>query len=102
MSTFFPRHTADWRIEEPPALRKLTMSLAEMTIITGVVIRLLRSIVHSYGGGESWLYLGGTFALGVTILFGMLAAYLANFTLRTWVWRDDQHPRTWRQPLLKH
>jgi hypothetical protein len=87
MSTFFPRNTAEWRIEEPAALRKLTMSLAEMTIITGVTIRLLRSIALTYGGGESWLYLGGTFALGVVILCGMLAAHLSNFTLRTWLWR---------------
>lgn len=87
MSAYFPRHTADWRLEEPAALRRLTMSLVEMTLITGVTLRLLRSIALTYGGGESWAYLGGTFALGVTILFGMLAAHLANFTLRTWIWR---------------
>ena len=87
MNAYFPRHTADWRMEEPAALRRLTMSLVEMTIITGVTLRLLRSIALTYGGGESWAYLGGTLALGVTILFGMLAAHLANFTLRTWIWR---------------
>ena len=74
-------------MEEPAALRRLTMSLAEMTIITGVTIRLLRSIALTYGGGESWLYLGGTLALGVIILCGMLAAHLSNFTLRSWLWR---------------
>ena len=87
MNAYFPRHTADWRIEEPAALRRLTMSLVEMTLITGITLRLLRSIALTYGGGESWVYLGGTFALGITILFGMLAAHLANFTLRTWLWR---------------
>ena len=87
MNAFFPRHTAEWRIEEPAALRRLTMSLVEMTIITGVTLRLLRSIALTYGGGESWVYLGGTLALGVTILFGMLAAHLANYTLRAWLWR---------------
>ena len=74
-------------MEEPAALRRLTMSLAEMTIITGVALRLLRSIALTYGGGESWFYLGGTLALGVIILCGMLAAHLSNFTLRTWLWR---------------
>ncbi len=74
-------------MEEPAALRRLTMSLVEMTLITGIAIRLLRSIALTYGGGGSWLYLGGTFALGVIILCGMLAAYLSNFTLRTWLWR---------------
>ena len=87
MNAFFPRETADWRIEEPPALRRLTMSLLEMTVITGVSLRLLRSIALTYGGGESWFYLGGTLALGMLILFGMLAAHLANFTLRAWLWR---------------
>ena len=87
MNAYFPRSTAEWRVEEPAAIRRLTMSLVEMTVITGVTLRLLRSIALTYGGGESWLYLGGTFALGVTILFGMLAAHLANFTLRTWIWR---------------
>ncbi len=87
MNAFFPRNTAEWKIEEPAALRRLTMSLVEMTLITGITIRLLRAIALTYGGGESWVYLGGTFALGITILFGMLAAHLANFTLRTWLWR---------------
>jgi hypothetical protein len=82
---YFPRHTQDWRIEKPSALRRLSFSLVEMAIITGIAVRLLRSIALSYDGGI--LYLGATFALGVAILFGMLAAHLANYTLRTWVWR---------------
>ena len=82
---YFPRHTQDWRVVEPSALRKVTLSLAEMAIITGIAVRLLRSIALSYDGG--FVYLVAVLALGVTILFGMLAAHLANYTLRTWVWR---------------
>ena len=82
---YFPRHTQDWRIEQPSALRKMSFSLVEMAIITGIAVRLLRSIALSYDGG--FLYYVVVFAFGVTILFGMLAAHLANFTLRTWVRR---------------
>jgi hypothetical protein len=86
MSAYFPRHTADWRIEEPAALRKLTMSVIEMAVITGVALRLFRSVTLTYAG-DSWIYLGGTFAIGVIVLFGMMAAHVANYTLKTWLWR---------------
>jgi hypothetical protein len=86
MSSYFPRHTADWRIEEPAALRRLTMSLVEMAVIAGVATRLLRSLALTYGG-DNFAYLAGTFALGITILFGLLAAHLSNYTLKTWLWR---------------
>ena len=83
--SYFPRHTADWRIEEPAILRRLTMSVVETSIIAGIAVRLLRSIVITYGGGP--FYLAGTIALGATIVLGLLAAHLSNYTLRTWLWR---------------
>lgn len=86
MSAYFPRHTAEWRLEEPAAFRRLTMSLVETALVAGIAIRLLRSIALTYGGG-SFVYLAGTFALGVMILFGLVAAHLSNYTLRTWLWR---------------
>src|SRR5687768_1787509 len=86
MSSFFPRHTADWRIEEPAILRRLTMSIVETSLIAGVAVRLLRSITLTYNDG-GFLYYAGTIALGITILFGLLAAHLSNYTLRTWLWR---------------
>ena len=83
MNAYFPRHTTEWQLEEPAALRKLTLSLVEMALIAGVAIRLIRSIALTYGG---WFALGA-FALCVIILFGLLAAHLANYTIRTWLWR---------------
>jgi hypothetical protein len=85
MSSYFPRHTADWRMEEPAIIRRLTMSVVETSVIAGIAGRLLRSIVVTYGGGP--FYLAGTFALGVTIVLGLLAAHLSNYTMRTWLWR---------------
>ena len=87
MAEYFPRHTLTWKVEEPPAFRRLTLSLVEMSVLTGVVLRLYRSIVLSHGAASSWLYLGGTFAIGAIILFAMLTMHLSNYPLRHWLWR---------------
>lgn len=86
MATYFPRTTNEIRSEEPSAFRTLTLSIVEMGAITGVVIRLFRSLVLTHGS-NSWLYLGGMFALGAVFLFAMTTIHLANFPLRRWVWR---------------
>ena len=87
MSSLFPRDTTAWKsVEEPAAFRRLTMSLVEMAVITGVVLRLYRSIVLTHGA-DSWIYLGGTFALGAIFLFGMVTLHLGNYTVSRWVLR---------------
>ena len=86
MGTYFPRTTNEIRSDEPSALRALTRSVVEMGAITGVVIRLFRSLVLTHGS-NSWLYLGGMFALGAVFLFAMTTLHLANFPLRRWFWR---------------
>ena len=86
MSSFFPRHTHTWKVEEPAAFRKLTLNVVEMGVITGVVLRLYRSLALTHGT-DSWLYLGGTFALGAIFLFGMVTLHLGNYTVRRWVLR---------------
>lgn len=87
MTNFFPRQTVAWKIEEPPAFRRLTLSVVEMAVLTGAVLRLLRSIALTQGPSDSWLYLGGTFALGAIILFGMATAHLGNYPISHWLWR---------------
>jgi hypothetical protein len=86
MGKYFPRSTNEIRSDEPSAFRALTLSVAEMGLITGVVIRLFRSLVLTHGS-NSWLYLGGMFALGAAFLFAMTTMHLANFPLRRWLWR---------------
>ena len=86
MAKYFPRHTVAWKLEEPPAFRKLTLSLVEMGLVTGVLLRLYRSLVITHGA-SSWIYFGLTAAFGAVVLFGMCTAHLANFTIRQWVWR---------------
>ena len=87
MPTLVPRDTTAWKtVEEPAAFRRLTMSLVEMALITGIVLRLYRAVVLTHGA-DSWIYLGGTFALGAIFMFGMVALHLGNYTVRRWVLR---------------
>jgi hypothetical protein len=86
MATYFPRSTNEIRSEDPSAFRALTLSVVEMGLLTGVVIRIFRSLVLTHGS-NSWLYLGGMFAVGAIFMFAMTTIHLANFPLRRWVWR---------------
>ena len=86
MARYFPRTTSEIRPDEPSALRALTLSVVEMGLLTGIVIRLFRSLVLTHGS-NSWLYVGGTFAIGAVFLFAMTTLHLANFSLRRWLWR---------------
>ena len=86
MATFFPQHSVEWKLEEPRAFRRLSLSLIEMALLTGVVLRLLRALTFTHGRA-SWLFYGAAFVLGLLILLGMTTAYLANWTLRSWLWR---------------
>ena len=86
MPSYFPRTTVAWKVEEPAAFRKLTLSVVEMGLITGVVLRLYRALVLTHGA-NSWVYLGLTAAVGAVLLFGMCTAHLANFPIKHWLWR---------------
>ena len=87
MPSFFPRHTVAWKLEEPSALRRLTLSVVEMAVLTGIVVRLLRSLVLSNAQGTNLLVLAGMFGVALTVLCGMLTLHLGNYTLRQWLWR---------------
>jgi hypothetical protein len=86
MATFFPQHSVEWKLEEPRAFRRLSLSLIEMALLTGVVLRVLRALTFTHGRA-SWLFYGAAFVVGLLILLGMTTAYLANWTLRSWLWR---------------
>ncbi len=86
MPTFFPRKTIEWHVEEPPAFRRLSLSLIEMALLTGVILRVLRALAFTYGHGHT-LFLVLGFVVGSLLLVGMTTAHLANFTVRSWLWR---------------
>jgi hypothetical protein len=86
MPAFFPRSVIEIRLEEPRAFRRLSYSLFWMALLTGIVLRGYRAIALT-SGANSWLYLGGTAALGIALLLGMATAHLANYPLHQWLWR---------------
>src|SRR3982751_2871389 len=86
MPTFFPRQTIELRLEEPKAFRKFSFSLLEMAVVTGVLLRVYRVLVLTHGS-NNWLYIGGSIAVGLIFLLGMLTAHLANYPLHQYVWR---------------
>lgn len=84
----FPRKTIAWEVvEDPTALRRLSLSLPEMALVTGVVLRLYRAWVLSHGSPDSWVWLVSTLGIGAVVLLVMLTAHLANYTVRHWWWR---------------
>lgn len=87
MPPFFPQVTGTFRLEEPRALRRFSMRIVGMAVITGVALRLFWALVFTVGPNDSLVFAGGMFALRFIALFGMAALHLGNFTLRHWVWR---------------
>lgn len=86
MRHYFPRQTVEWKLEEPRAFRRFSLSLVEMAVTTGVVLRVYRAIVLSHDQ-VSWLYTGGTYLFGLLLLLAMLTLHLGNFPLQKWAWR---------------
>lgn len=86
MQNYFPRQTIDWRLEEPAAFRRFSLSLVEMAMVTGILLRLLRALTFTIGRA-SWLYYGGALLAGAVLLVGMATSHLANFPVRRWLWR---------------
>jgi hypothetical protein len=84
--SFFPRQTVEWHIEEPRAFRRLSLSLVEMALVTGVLLRVYRSYVLTHGA-NGWLFFGGSLAFGMLFLLFMTTAHLANFPIQRWAWR---------------
>jgi len=68
-------------------MRRFSLSLVEVAIITGIVLRLYRALVVTQGPTGSWLWSGGTFALGLLLLCAALTFHLANYPVQRWVWR---------------
>lgn len=74
------------RTEQPTAFRRLSLSLVEMALITGVLARVYRSLVLTHGS-SSLVYIGSTVTVALLFIIGMTTAHLSNFPLHRWVWR---------------
>lgn len=87
MAPLFPQVTGTFKLEEPPAFRRFSMSIVAMAVLTGVVLRLFWAYVLTEGPNDSLVFAGGMFALRLIVLFGMVALHLGNYTIKHWVWR---------------
>ena len=87
MPSFFPRSTVEWRLEEPAAFRRLSLSLVEMAVLTGVALRLYRAILLSLAGEPGWGVVAAGIAVGVAFLVGMATLHLGNYPVHRWLWR---------------
>ena len=86
MPAAFPRNTVEWHLEEPAAFRRLSLSLVEMALLTGIVLRLLRAFAFTHGRASVIVSIGAVVVWGL-ILVGMATAHVANFPIRKWAWR---------------
>jgi hypothetical protein len=86
VSNFFPKHTAAMRIEEPKAFRRFSLSLVEMALVTGILVRVYRSVIFTHGS-SSLVYIGTMMTIALVFMVGMATAHLANYPLHRWVWR---------------
>jgi heme exporter protein D len=84
---FFPSTSVAWKREQPKQLRRASLSLPYMAVLTGVPLRLWRSYVLTHGAPDSWAWVGGTFLIGMAFLYLMVTIHLGNYTLRHWTWR---------------
>jgi len=83
--TIFPKHTVDWHFHEPTIVRRFTLNLWEMAILTGIALRLYRAVVINYQA-TNWVWLAA-FSVGLLLLCAMATVHLANFPLNRWIWR---------------
>lgn len=86
MSSLFPKHTGLMRVESPSPFRRLSLSIVEMGLIAGVLVRVYRSLVYTHGS-SSFLYIGTMMTVALLFVIGMATAHLANYPLHHWLWR---------------
>src|SRR6185437_14291912 len=73
MPALFPRHTIEWKLEEPPLLRRLTYSLPAMAVTTGILVHLFRWFALSRRSTAIWLFLL-LFIVSTVLLLGLARA----------------------------
>jgi hypothetical protein len=74
-------------LEEPTVVRKFSLNVLAMALLTGASLRLYRAAILQFGWSNSWIWIAGTFLGGVAILFLLAALHLGNYPVRAWLWR---------------
>jgi hypothetical protein len=87
MPRFFPERTIIWAEQEIAGLRRWTLVPARIGLATGVALRILNSLVMTYGPVNRWAIVAWWYVLAAILLCGAVTAHLANYTVRSWLWR---------------
>lgn len=74
-------------LEEPTVVRKFSLNVLAMALLTGASLRLYRAAILQFGWSNSWIWIAGTFLGGVAILFLLATLHLGNYPVRAWLWR---------------
>jgi hypothetical protein len=69
------------------AFQRISQSLVEMALITGVLLRVLHVVFSTHGHGLDWHSFFGSFILLPIILLAMATVHLANYPVKEWLWR---------------
>ncbi len=77
----------DIELEEPTIVRRISLNLFLMALLTGGSLRLYRAAILQFGWSNSWLWIAGTFLGGAAILFLLATLHLGNYPVRSWLWR---------------
>lgn len=73
--------------DEPTFIRKLSLNVVVMGLLAGASLRLYRALILQGGWSNSWIWIAGTFLVGVGILFLLTTMHLGNYPVRSWAWR---------------
>jgi len=73
--------------DEPTFVRKLSLNIVVMGLLTGASLWLYRALILQAGWSNSWIWIAGTFLGGVGILFLLATMHLGNYPVRSWTWR---------------
>jgi hypothetical protein len=74
-------------VEEPSLVRKLSLNVVAMAVLTGASLRLYRAAILQFGWSNSWAWIAGTFLAGAAILFLLATLHIGNYPVRHWFWR---------------
>ena len=78
-------------MDEPPPplplLRRFSLNVVLMSLLTGASLRTYRAGVLQFGWSNSWSWIAGTFIVGMAIFFILATLHLGNYPVRTWLWR---------------
>jgi hypothetical protein len=69
------------------AWHRIGASLIEMSIITGVLVRVLHVVSNAHGGQLDWHSFVGTFIAVPVVLLALATVHLSSYPLNQWVWR---------------